>query len=42
MTDHRIGFSTYDLQKRLDGDLEDVVTALRTHYQAEALKSSGA
>jgi peptide chain release factor 1 len=42
MTDHRIGFSTYDLQKRLDGDLDDIVTALRTHYQAEALKSSSA
>jgi peptide chain release factor 1 len=39
LTDHRIGLSLYDLPKRLDGDLDEVVTALRTHYQAEALKS---
>jgi peptide chain release factor 1 len=38
LTDHRIGLTTHNLPKLLDGGLEDVVTALRTHYQAEALK----
>jgi peptide chain release factor 1 len=39
LTDHRIGLSVYDLAKRLDGDLDDIITGLRTHYQAEALKA---
>jgi peptide chain release factor 1 len=38
LTDHRIGLSFYDLPRRLDGDLDELITALRTHYQAEALK----
>jgi peptide chain release factor 1 len=38
LTDHRIGLSTYDLPKRMDGDLETFITALRTHYQTEQLK----
>jgi peptide chain release factor 1 len=38
LTDHRIGFTTHDLPRRLDGDLDDLIVALRTHYQAEALK----
>ena len=41
LTDHRIGLSTYDLPKRMDGDLESVIHALRTHYQTEQLKSGG-
>ncbi|MEE8409502.1 MAG: peptide chain release factor-like protein, partial [Myxococcota bacterium] len=40
LTDHRIGLTTHNLPKLLSGDLDDVVTALRTHYQAEALKGS--
>lgn len=42
LTDHRIGFTVHNLPTILAGDLEDVVTALRTHYQAEALKSGTA
>jgi peptide chain release factor 1 len=38
LTDHRIGFTTHDLPRRLDGDLDDLIVALRTHYQAEALQ----
>jgi peptide chain release factor 1 len=41
LTDHRIGLSDYDLPKRMDGDLDEIITALRTHFQAEALKSGG-
>lgn len=39
MTDHRIGFTVHKLDQVMDGDLEDIVTALRTHYQTELLKS---
>lgn len=39
MTDHRIGFTVHNLPKILQGDLDDIIVALRTHYQAEALKS---
>lgn len=37
-TDHRVGLSVYNLPKLFAGDLEDLVTKLRTHFQAEALK----
>jgi len=39
MTDHRIGLSIHNLQGILDGRLGEMVDALRTHFQAEALKS---
>ncbi|MGE4299070.1 MAG: peptide chain release factor 1 [Desulfovibrionaceae bacterium] len=38
VTDHRIGLTTHNLEGILQGDLEDVIDALTTHYQAEALK----
>jgi len=38
MTDHRIGLTKHNLQAILDGDLDDVVDALRAHDQAEMLK----
>ncbi|MFL5322347.1 MAG: peptide chain release factor 1 [Myxococcaceae bacterium] len=38
MTDHRIGYTRHNLPALMGGDIEDVVTACRTHYQAEALK----
>ncbi len=41
LTDHRIGLTLHNLPRLLDGDLDELVTALRTYYQAEALKSSG-
>lgn len=40
MTDHRIGLSHHNLQGILDGDIQDIIDSLRTHYQAEALKKS--
>jgi len=39
MTDHRIGFTMYNLENILDGDINAIIDALSTHYQAEALKS---
>ncbi|HZA50869.1 MAG TPA: peptide chain release factor 1 [Myxococcaceae bacterium] len=38
MTDHRIGYTRHNLAAAMAGQIEDVVTALRTHYQAEALR----
>ncbi len=38
LTDHRIGLTRHNLKEILDGDLDDIIQALRTHYQAEALK----
>lgn len=38
-TDHRVGLSVYNLPKLFAGDLEDLITKLRTHFQAEALKA---
>jgi peptide chain release factor 1 len=38
VTDHRIGLTLYKLNNVLEGDLEEVIDALTTHYQAEALK----
>lgn len=38
VTDHRIGLTLYKLDQVLNGDLEDIVNALITHYRTEALK----
>jgi peptide chain release factor 1 len=38
VTDHRIGLTIYQLDQVMDGKLDEFVTALRTHYQAEAMK----
>jgi len=40
VTDHRIGLTIYQLDQIIDGKLDEFITALRTHYQAEAMKSS--
>ena len=40
LTDHRIGLTKHNLPKLLDGDIQDMIDALRAHYQAEALKGS--
>ena len=39
VTDHRIGLTLHKLDKLLEGDLEEMITALRTHHQAELLRS---
>jgi peptide chain release factor 1 len=41
ITDHRIGLSVHGLQGILDGDLQKIVEALRTSFQAEQLKGTG-
>lgn len=38
VTDHRIGLTRHNLQKFMDGDVQDVIDALRAHHQAELLK----
>ena len=40
ITDHRIGLTKHNLPKLLDGDIQDIIDALRAHYQAEALRGS--
>jgi peptide chain release factor 1 len=39
LTDHRIGLTVHNLPAILDGGLDNVIEALRTHFQAEALRS---
>jgi peptide chain release factor 1 len=41
MTDHRIGYTRHNLAGLLAGDLDDVIVACRTYYQAEALHQAG-
>jgi len=38
VTDHRIGLTLYRLESILEGELDEILDALTTHYQAEALK----
>jgi peptide chain release factor 1 len=38
LTDHRIGLTRHNLPAVMDGDVEDVVNACRTFFQAEALR----
>ncbi len=39
MTDHRIGLTLYRLDAIMAGDIGEIVDALRSHYQMEALKA---
>lgn len=38
-TDHRVGLTVHNLPKLFAGDLDDLVTKIRTYFQAEALKA---
>jgi peptide chain release factor 1 len=38
LTDHRIGLTRHNLAAVMDGEIEDVVVACRTFFQAEALR----
>ncbi len=38
MTDHRIGLTIHQLDRIMDGKLDDIIEALITHYQTEKLK----
>jgi len=40
LTDHRIGLTLYALDRVMDGNLEDVISPLITHFQAETLKAA--
>lgn len=39
VTDHRIGLTLHKLDLIMDGDIDDLISALRTSYQAELLKA---
>ncbi len=41
LTDHRIGFTRHNLPAAMTGDLDDVLAALRSHFEALALKENG-
>jgi peptide chain release factor 1 len=41
LTDHRINFTLYKLERVMEGELDEVVDALITHYQAEVLRATG-
>ena len=38
LTDHRINLTLYQLDRIMDGDMDEILTTLNNHYQAEALK----
>ncbi|HEX5481934.1 MAG TPA: peptide chain release factor 1 [Terriglobia bacterium] len=42
VTDHRIGLTLHQLDRVMEGKLEEIVEALTTYYQAEKLKQASA
>jgi peptide chain release factor 1 len=38
VSDHRIGLTLYRLEEIMEGDLEEIIEALQTHYRTEKLK----
>ena len=40
VTDHRIGMTRYDMENFLGGNIQEMIDALTTHFQAEILKQS--
>src|SRR5204863_1870510 len=42
LTDHRIGLTRHNLAAVMDGDIEDVIDACRTYFNAEALRQQQA
>ncbi|MBI5524408.1 MAG: peptide chain release factor 1 [Desulfarculus sp.] len=42
VSDHRIGLTLYKLEYIMEGDLSELIPPLISHFQAEALKASGA
>ncbi len=40
VTDHRIGLTLYKLESIMDGDIDELIEALGTHFQAQALAGS--
>jgi peptide chain release factor 1 len=41
VTDHRIGLTLHKLDKIVEGDLDELISALQTHRQAELLRRGG-
>jgi peptide chain release factor 1 len=41
VTDHRIGLTLYRLESILEGEIDEIIGALTTHYQTEVLKREG-
>ena len=41
LTDHRINLTIYQLDRVMEGQIDEIVDGLITHYQAAALKSTG-
>ena len=41
ITDHRIGLTLYKLDRIIEGDLDDLISQLRTHRQAALLFAGG-
>ncbi len=41
VTDHRINLTLYKLEQVLQGDLDELIDSLMTHYQTESLKLQG-
>jgi peptide chain release factor 1 len=41
VTDHRIGLTLHKLDAVMDGDLDELVRALRNNRQAELLRGAG-
>jgi len=41
LTDHRINLTIYQLDRIMEGQIDEVVEGLITHYQAEVLKATG-
>ena len=39
VTDHRINLTLYKIDRIMDGELDDIITALQTEYQAEQLSA---
>src|SRR6266568_3354596 len=40
LTDHRINYTRHNLPAVMDGDVQDLIDACRTHYAAEALRDA--
>ena len=40
VTDHRIGLTLYKLESILQGEIEEIIQQLATHYQAQALQNA--
>jgi len=40
LTDHRIGLTLHQLERVMDGRIDEIIEALIAHYQAEKLKQA--